>query len=303
MTSKVRPSGVGGFNAGRGRSTRERPDPGVSTGRPLVGALDRASRIVRALMRPSRVLPALLAFALLAMAPPARAAYNALEEIPVESPVYKWVEDLATSYSLSSSLLLTRPWTRAQLGEFLDQLVADQPNAARDPVVHRLRRELEPGGGLRGGFEPMGQLEQENASIELSPYVRLGYAEDKARSLVVRDDRVGSQASVALGEYGLIYIDAYVGPTSAGSHGTPVGSGSFNSTSTDLTAWFDRAYATWATKGFSVRAGHTWLRWGPGSTGTLSLSEAAPAFDLIEATARFGRAAQLGWIVGAFELA
>src|SRR5262245_34251589 len=214
MTCRVRPAGAGGFRVGRSRGAGEGPDPGVSTDRPRVGAVDRASRIVAALMRPSLVLPALLALAVLAMAPAARAAYNALEEIPVESPVYKWVEDLATSYSLSSGLLLTRPWTRAQLGEFLEQLVADQPRASRDPVVHRLRRELEPGGGLRDGFEPMVQIEQENASVELAPYARLGYAEDKARSLVVRDDRVGVQASVALGEYGLIFVDAYVGPTS-----------------------------------------------------------------------------------------
>jgi len=37
---------------------------------------------------------------------------------------------------------------------------------------------------------------------------------------------------------------------------------------------FDRAYATFNTRGFSVRAGHTWLRWGPGATGTLALTTA-----------------------------
>src|SRR6516225_9171503 len=114
-------------------------------------------------MRSSRILPALLALSLVALPHPARAAYNALEEIPVESPVYKWVEDLATS----------------------------------DPVVHRLRRELEPEGGIRGGLEPMVQIDDEDASLEMSPYVRLGYAEDRARGLVARDDRVGAQVSAA----------------------------------------------------------------------------------------------------------
>ena len=252
-------------------------------------------------MRPSRALPVLLALTLLAPAPPARAAYNALEEIPVESPVYKWVEDLATSYRLSSGLLLTRPWTRAELGQFLDQLVADQPGADRDPVVHRLRRELEPAGGLRGGLEPIAQFDEEDASLEVSPYVRLGYAEDRARALVARDDRVGVQMSAAFGGYGLVFVDAYVGPASPGSHGTPDASGTFNSGSTDLTAWFDRAYATFSTRGFSVRAGHTWLRWGPGSASTLALSDAAPALDLIEMTLRFGKRAQFAWFVGALD--
>jgi len=252
-------------------------------------------------MRHLRILPALLGLSLLALAPPARAAYNALEEIPVESPVYKWVEDLATSYSLSSGLLLTRPWTRSQLGEFLDQLVADQPGAARDPVVQRLRRELEPEGGLRGGMEPMGQVDAEDASLEISPYVRLGYAEDRARALVARDDRVGVQASAAFGGYGLVFVDAYVGPASPGAHGTPDGLGRFDSGSTKVTAWFDRAYAAFSTRGFSVRAGHTWLRWGPGASGTLALSDGAPAFDLIEMTLRFGKRAQFAWFVGALD--
>ena len=252
-------------------------------------------------MRSSRILPALLALSLVALAPPARAAYNALEEIPVESPVYKWVEDLATSYPLTSGLFLTRPWTRAQLGQFLDQLVADQPEASRDPVVHRLRRELEPEGGIRGGLEPMVQIDDEDASLEMSPYVRLGYAEDRARGLVARDDRVGAQVSAAFGGYGLVFVDAYVGPASPGSHGTPDASGMFNSTSTDLTAWFDRVYATFGTKAFSVRAGHTWLRWGPGQSGTLALSDASPAFDLIEMTLRFGRRAQFRWFVGSLD--
>ena len=252
-------------------------------------------------MRSPRLLPALLALVLLAFAPMARAAYNALEEIPVESQVYKWVEDLATSYGLSSGLLLTRPWTRAELGQFLDQLVADQPGADRDPVVQRLRRELEPRGGLRGGLEPIAQFDEEDASLELSPYVRLGYADDRARALVARDDRVGVQASAAFGGYGLVFVDAYIGPASPGAHGTPDGSGAFDSGSTDVTAWFDRAYATFATRGFSVRAGHTWLRWGPGSAGTLALSDAAPAFDLIEMTLRFGKRAQFAWFVGALD--
>jgi hypothetical protein len=249
-------------------------------------------------MRRLRVVPALLALALLTVSSPVRAAYNALEEIPVESPVYKWVEDLATSYPLSSGLLLTRPWTRADLGVFLDQLVADQPGAARDPVVRRLRRELEPEGGIRGGLEPIVQFDEEDASLEFSPYVRVGYAEDRARGLVDRDDRAGAQVSAAFGGYGLVFADAYVGPASPGAHGTPDASGTFNSGSTDLTAWFDRAYATFATRGFSLRAGHTWLRWGPGATGTLALSDAAPAFDLIQMTLRFGRRAQFVWFVG-----
>src|SRR5262249_47295861 len=196
--------------------------------------------------------------------------------------------------------LLTRPWTRADVGRFLDQLVADTPAAARDPVVARLRRELEPGGGI-DGLEPAFSADLDETSLEISPYVRLGYAEDQARDVVLRDDRVGFQGSLAFAEHGLLFADAYAGTVTPGAHGTPNTDGSFTSNSSDLTAWFDRAYATWATPGFSVRAGHTWLRWGVGATATLALSDAAPAVDLIESRVGLGKGAQFAWFVAALD--
>jgi len=50
-----------------------------------------------------------------------------------------------------------------------------------------------------------------------------------------------------------------------------------------------------------VRAGHTWLRWGPGANGTMALSDAAPAFDMLEARAALGGKAQLAWFVGSLD--
>src|SRR5262249_5197700 len=138
------------------------------------------------------------------------------------------------------------------------------------------------GGGLRKGLEPLISADQDEGSLEVSPYATVSYAEDRSRELVHRDNRVGAQASAAFGEHGLMFMDGYVGNVTPGSHGTPDGSGSYVATSSKVTAWFDRAYATFATRGFSARAGHTWLRWGPGAAGTLALSEAAPALDLIE---------------------
>src|SRR5262249_38931852 len=252
------------------------------------------------LMRLPRLLPALLALSLLAPARPARAAWNALEEIPVESPVYRLIEDVASCYPLPAGLLLTRPWTRAELGRFLDHLTRDVPAASRDAAVLRLRRELEPQGGFEG-LEPLISTDTDDASLEISPYGQLGYAEDRSRERVVRDDRFGVQASLAFSDHGLMFVDGYVGTVSPGSHGTPDAAGNFGATSSDLTAWFDRAYVTWDTKSFAVRAGHTWLRWGPGMQGTLALSEAAPAFDLIEPRVRFGGAAQYAWFVASLD--
>jgi hypothetical protein len=254
-------------------------------------------------MRLPRAIPTLLACSLALAGPgpqPAHAAWHALEEIPVESPVYRLVEDLSATYPLSSGLLLTRPWTRADLGRFLDQLVADVPGAAKDVAVVRLRRELEPSGGLEG-LEPAIAADQEDASLELSPYVRSAYAEDRARDTVVRDHRAGLQGSIAFGDDALLFVDGYVGNVTPGAHGTPDADGSLAATKADVSAWYDRAYATWSSRVFTVRAGHTWLRWGPGQSGTLGLSDAAPAMDLLQGQARFGRTAQLVWFVASLD--
>lgn len=267
------------------------------------------SRMFRPCMRLPRAVRTIPAAARLALAPclalslhaaPAAAAWHSREEIAVESPVYRLVSDLATSHGITSGLPLTRPWTRAELGRFLDQLVADVPSAAGDPAVRRLRRELEPGGGFAGA-EPLFAQEREESSLEISPYVRASFAEDRARRVTVRDHRVGLQGSLALGERALLFADGYVGTVTPGAHGTPDADGSFRSDASELTAWFDRAYAVWQSPGFTVRAGHTWLSWGPGLAGTLALSDGAPAHDLVEAGIRVLGDARLQWFVATLD--
>ena len=238
-----------------------------------------------------------LALLLCLPAAPAFAAWHAHEEIPVENPVYRLVDDLAASYPVSKALLHLRPWTRAQWGIFLDQLVADAPIAADDPAYQRLRRELEPGGELATGMEPMISVEQDETSFELSSYARAGYVEDRARSTIQRDARVGLQGSLAFGPHGLVYADLYGGTATPGPHGTPDSEGSFTPTTSEFTSWYDRVYLTWQSYGFMLRAGHTWLEWGPGMAGTLGLSDAAPAMDLAEAGLRLPGDARLQWFV------
>lgn len=229
------------------------------------------------------------------------AAWHAHEEIPVENPVYRLVDDLAASYPVSKALLHIRPWTRAQLGIYLDQLIAEAPIASQDPAYQRLRRELEPEGALATGLEPMMSAEQEETSFELSSYLRSSYAEDRARDAILRDSRVGLQASLAIGPHGLVYADLYGGTAAPGPHGTPDSDGSFTPTTSEFTSWYDRVYLTWQSYGFMLRAGHTWLEWGPGMAGTLGLSDAAPAMDLAEAGLRLPANARLQWFVASLD--
>jgi len=265
-------------------------------------AVPSRSRIFRRDMRLFRRFGLLVLLLATALTAPARAAWLEREEIPVESPVYRWLDELATSHPLARGLLLVRPWTRGDLGRFLDQLVADAPEAASDPVVERLRRELAPGGGV-DGLEPMISAEEDDAALEISGYARSTYAEDRARGTVLRDHRLGLQASVALGSGGLLFADGYAGTITPGPHGTPDAAGSFRSETSDVTAWFDRAYASWRSPGFSIRAGHTWLSWGPGLAGTLALSDGAPALDAAEASLRLPGGGRLHWFVAALDAA
>lgn len=253
---------------------------------------------------PHRAAPAAALVALLALAlppAPARAAWHSLEAIPVESPVYRMIDDLAATYGLGASFHATRPWDRADLGRFLDQLLLDSPGAAGEPLLARLRRELEPAGGP-GGWEPLRTFESDDASLELSPYALAGFAEDRARGAVARDFRAGLQASAALGENLLLWTDLYAGTTSSGPHGNPADSRRFGLVEgVQVNSYFDRGYATWRGRRGRLHVGHTWLRWGPGTWGTMALSDGAPAFDVAEARVGLLRPLQLSWFVASLD--
>lgn len=237
---------------------------------------------------------------LLVLATPVQATWHANEEIPVESPVYGWLDDLATSYPVASAQLQVRPWTRADLGRFLDRLVADHPEADADALVARLRRELAPSGGVTG-LEPMIAMEEDDLSLEVSPYLMTSFTQDESRESFVRDYRGGAQASLAFGSRTLLFADAYVGTVAPGPHGTPDAAGSFRNRVTDVTHWADRGYLAWFGRGVSLRVGRTWLRWGPGAQGSLALSDGAPAMDLVEARLRLPREAQLTWFLATLD--
>jgi hypothetical protein len=248
---------------------------------------------------PRHLFPA--ALALLLLAAPARAAYQALEEIPVESPVYRLVEELATSHGSRSAFLHTRPWDRADLGRFLDELALREPAVAGDPAYVRLRREVEPA-DVPGGWRPAMRGKDENGSLEISPYARMNYAEDRSRRGLVRDFRVGGQGSYALGDNVLFAADAFAGTYSPGPHGNPVTSRHFGLIEgVEFNSWFDRGTATLRGRLGRLVIGHTWLRWGPGAWGSMALSDGAPAFDVIEARVPVLGRAQLEWFLASLD--
>ena len=240
-----------------------------------------------------------LALACCVAALPAHAAYHELEEIPVESRTLRDVEDVAATYGLGTAFHSTRPWTRADLAAFLQEIVARAPEAAGDPAVARLRRESSP---QDGGWAPLVHVQDDQGSLEVSPYLRANFAEDRARHAVVRDFRGGLQFSAGMGTGALFFSDVFAGTMSPGPHGNPVDSRHFGLIEgVQVNPYFDRAFLRARGPLGTVTLGHSWLRWGPGVTGGVGLSDGSQAYDFVEFRTRFLRRTQLEWFVASLD--
>jgi hypothetical protein len=252
----------------------------------------------RAVMRTSWFLVA-VAVSLVAATAPARATYHPLEELPVESRVIRDIEDLAATYGFGGAFHTTRPWDLVDLGAFLDEVLTLAPQAEGDPAVTRLRRELLP---QAGDWGPLIRARDDQTSLEVSPYLRADYAEDRAHQAISRDFRGGVQASALLGRGVLLFTDVYAGTNSAGPHGNPVESRHFGLIEgVEVNPYFDRAYLRARGALGTVTLGHSWLRWGPGVTGGVGLSDGSPAYDFAEFRTRFLRRLQLEWFVATLD--
>ena len=80
----------------------------------------------------------------------------------------------------------------------------------------------------------------------------------------------------------MFVVDLYEGTASQGGRGTP-DFGDFNSLvqGVDFNSYVNEAYVEFPISRLRFLFGHTWLRWGPGESGTLALSDAAPALDML----------------------
>jgi hypothetical protein len=251
------------------------------------------------MVRAMRLFLLTLAITLLAPGLPAQAAYHGLEEIPVESRTIRDIEDVAATYGLGAAFHTTRPWTRANLAAFLKEIVALAPQAEGDPAVARLRRELDPDSG---GWQPLVHVQDDQGSIEISPYLRADFAEDRARREVARDFRGGVQTSALLGSNVLFFTDVYIGNNSPGPHGNPVDSKQGGVIEgVVVNPYLDRAYVRAGGPRGTVTLGHSWLRWGPGVTGGVGLSDGSQAFDFIEFRTRLLRRLQLEWFLASLD--
>jgi len=232
---------------------------------------------------------ALLAI-LFAAAGTARATYLPQERLPTDSPVYRDLERLATRYAVAPRFLSSRPLRRAEALGFLEGLKAADPSAADDPAFQRAARYLDP--EAPGGLKPLISVaaaandpESAGERLEISPYIALTYDDGPRNNPDInRDYRVGASMAGALDTANVFVVDLYEGTASQGGRGTP-DFGDFNSLvqGVDFNSYVNEAYVEFPVSKLRLLFGHTWLRWGPGTTGTLAQSDAAPALDMFRA--------------------
>jgi len=212
----------------------------------------------------------------------AAARYLPQERVPTNSPIYRDIERLMSTYDRSPQALSMRPLRVQELRSYLNSLIVEHPSAASDPSMIRARRFVDRNApGARHPFITIQDDTNEVATI--SPYASLSYEEDpRNRPDLNRDYRIGVQVAAAFDSTTIVVFDGYEGTASQGGRGTP-DFGRLNAAieGVDLNSWMDEAYAEMKLAGTRLLIGHTYLRWGPGRMGTLALSDNAPALDLI----------------------
>jgi hypothetical protein len=236
--------------------------------------------------------------AMLVWVPPCAAIYLPDERVSTDDPLYRDLERLAARFGDAPRFLSSRPLRRAEALGYLEALSTAHADAADDPAYLRARRALVP--DAPGGKPALITARGENGErAEISPYVSLLYTDDpRNRPDVNRDYRAGVFFAGALDSSVTMATDLYAGTSSQGGRGTP-NFGTFNAVveGVDFNTWLGESYLEARAGRVRFLAGHTWLRWGPGHDGTLALSDAAPALDMVRAEVTAFRAWRLQWFV------
>jgi len=229
---------------------------------------------------------------------PAHAIQLPEERITSADRLYLDLERLAARFGQQPRFLSSRPLRRAEASAFLDTLTTRHPEAAQDPAYRRALRSLSP--DAPGGKPALVHVTSDQGeAIEISPYLSGLYEDDvRNRPDVDRDYRGGLAFAAMPDPSWVASIDLYAGTSSQGGRGTPrLGTANALVEGVDFNTWMDEAYLEGRLGSLRVLAGHAWLRWGPGRAGTLALSDAAPALDMLRAEVTVLRAWRFSWFV------
>jgi hypothetical protein len=237
------------------------------------------------------VVAVVVAFTLPAGAVPA-------EYLPTSHWAYEDLETLWTRGVLDSLSLSARPWTRVEIARALE--VAKTPAAGRDPVYRRLAREF---------ARELAFIDAPDAPRETPPLVAIRDGESEIR-LSVGVDGIArgappSKTQIESGSGAFVAARGYLWPrifflteVRAERTGTDRSIGDSLVRNEDFYLNTGEAYISFAPKYLELTLGLTETRWGPGSTGTLLLSDASIPYGSVRVRLRFAGRLELQTLSG-----
>ncbi len=213
-------------------------------------------------------------------------------------------------------------WAHAELNKLwvagmIDSLFPSTRSVSRYDVASLLAS-LQGSGDVTPGWAPLERLRREfakemralgaEATHESTPFVVQrkttgtdfrfsvyaygdGLLEREDRASMQEGSRLGFQAWAIFDSRLVLFEDIYAGKV---REGWRYGEELFSLE--DVLVFTDRFYIAARTRYFEAQAGRDRLRWGPGRTGTLLLSDSAPAYTLLYVGKTFGRSLKLSTV-------
>jgi len=234
-----------------------------------------------------------------------------LELLPTDHWAYEelkklWIQGLVDSFFFSS-----RPASRFDIAELLISLEDTGSKAAGSPSMERLLREFsreirelrkasaqkgdDGEGGDRYKETPfLYQRKEPGTDFRLSIYADAIADNADQENIELKDgSRAGVRAWALIRPGIVLFEDIYVGKI---THGQLYGEELFSLK--DVLIFSDRFYVSLRAPFLDLELGRDKVRWGPGYTGTLLLSDGAPTYTILYAGKTLGRRVKVSAVSG-----
>lgn len=220
------------------------------------------------------------------------------ELLPSDHRIWEDLESLWNRGGLSDLPIFTRPLPRPDVARSFVESLRLNPELASLAASHRVARELAREiEAIEGRPETTSQAlfeaQEEDVRLRIHSVARLVGRYESKESHADEGTRAGLRLDVALGSSAFGTVDVAVerilDETNLGDSIIKGTEWYFNS---------DRAALTWRTSVADFTLGLDRNRWGPGATGTLLLSDAAPSYGEIVWARSFGRRARFTAVTG-----
>ena len=227
--------------------------------------------------------------------------------LPTDHWVYDELQKLWVAGMVDSMFVSSRPASRYDVAALLMSLQSDTRVPAGYAPVERLLREFSREISYLGGdsgYRPMPYMlhsRSERTDFRLSPYVdaewaggeKVQWQGSRVDGATIEGSRVGIQATAILRPNLVIYQDVYAGKV---TDGWRYGEELFSIP--DFIIFADRFYFALRTPLVDAQVGRDKVRWGPGRTGTLLLSDGAASYTLLHLTRTFGKKFKVSSVSG-----